>query len=211
MREYIALSYSIKQGKYMTNKVLTLLFLSVFSNIAIAQVVFDLGAQQFSNSVAKSFEDSTYDLGTSLASTSLAYNDGHYESKVNETGSLKVQIKDPQVNWGVSFSMYCYLGSESCGINLLDLNGQAININFNQQVISVDGTTLSLDNFKYGESINGTIDASGADDIIVSINGHNFTVTKPNFKLVHLEINLNAEGVNFQANITGLAITSSAN
>ena len=191
------------------------LLITALSSSLMAEVVFNLGAQQFSNSVLKNYKDSTYNLEKSIASTGLAYIDGRYEPKEAKTGGLSVQIKEPNPHWGVSFSMYCYLNIDGCGVNLLGSNGHTINILIEKDVqIRVNGVTLDDGNGRaiYAATINGTIDGNG-DDIEVNINGYKFTVNKPNFKLAHVDMSIASDGrINDTKTIDAihsLAITSS--
>ena len=95
------------------------LLITALSSSLMAEVQFDLGAQQFSNSVLGNYKDSTYDLEKSIASTGLAYIDGGYKPKKGRAGSVKAQVKEPKPHWGVSFAMYCYIFNDGCGVNLL--------------------------------------------------------------------------------------------
>jgi len=189
------------------------LLITALSSSLIAEVQFDLGAQQFSNSVLGNYKDSTYDLEKSIASTGLAYIDGGYRPKKGSAGSVKAQVKDSKPHWGVSFAMYCYLNRDGCGVNLLGSNGHAINIFFEHSHIRVEGTDVRDTSFYDAETINGTVDGNG-DDIKIVVNGHTFTVNKPNFELTHVELNVASEGgagdyEGFIDSINGLVITGS--
>jgi len=188
------------------------LLITALSSSLIAEVQFDLGAQQFSNSVLGNYKDSTYDLEKSIASTGLAFIDGGYKPKKGRAGSVKAQVKDPKPHWGVSFSMYCFVGYDGCGVNLLGSNGHAINIFFEYSHIRVEGTDVVNSAFGDAETISGTVDGNG-DDIKIVVNGHTFTVNKPNFELAHVELNVASEGGRgdggFIDSINGLVITGS--
>jgi len=190
------------------------LLITALSSSLMAEVQFDLGAQQFSNSVLGNYKDSTYDLEKSIASTGLAYIDGGYRPKKGRAGSVKAQVKEPKPHWGVSFAMYCFVGTDGCGVNLLGSNGHAINIFFEYDHIRAEGTDVAFDGgFRDAETINGTVDGNG-DDITIVVNGHTFTVNKPNFKLAHVELNVASEGgrgdyEGYIDSINGLVITGS--
>ncbi len=198
------------------------LLLSVLSSCAMAETVFDLGAQQFYNSVTpeKHYQDASYDLGTSFASTGLAFIDGGYKPKAGRSGSVKAQVKDPKPHWGVSFSMYCHIYYDGCGASLVGSNGNAINIHLDKNYLRVNGIEVDghLDNGNVNEfyaetTVDGVV--SGNDDnISVVVNGHQFNFIMPNFKLAHVELNVASEGTyshdeGLIDSINGLVITSS--
>lgn len=184
--------------------------LASLSGALNAKVVFDMGAQQLSNSVEGNFKDSTYDVGDALVSTALAFKDGAYQPKgvADSAGSFKVQVKEPQAKWAVTFAMQCDFGYQGggCGVSLLGSNGKAISMFFDADTVSVGGKTIKDDGFtKTGDvsSINGSAEMDG-DTIRVVINGqYDFNITKPSFKLAHVNLS-----VFHNAKITDLAVSS---
>ena len=155
----------------------------------MAEVVFDLGAQQFYNSVEKNYADSTYDLDKSIVSTAMAFTDGVYRPKDKHAGRLSVQLKTPKPKWGVSFSVSCYLGDDGCGLTLLGNRGKALNINFDYEEVTVNNKTKSDNRFKFRETINGTVEANETN-IIVHVAGYTFEVAKRDFQLASVTVNL---------------------
>lgn len=204
----------------------TTLLSAILTSTLMSETVFDLGAQQFYNSVTpeKHYQDASYDLGTSFASTGLAFIDGGYKPKGGRSGSLKAQVKNPKLHWGVSFSMYCYIFADGCGISLVGSNGNAINIHLDNRRLRVngeeingnvtfDGSNVSSYSFYQETTVDGVIDGYD-DNISVVVNGHKFNFMMPNFKLAHVELNVASDGTtggNPKSidSINGLVITSS--
>ena len=198
------------------------LLITALSSSLMAEVQFDLGAQQFSNSVLGNYKDSTYDLEKSIASTGLAYIDGGYKPKKGRAGSVKAQVKEPKPHWGVSFAMYCYIFNDGCGVNLLGSNGNAINIHLDNRLLRVNGTEVdghantsnrSDDEFYQETTVDGVVNGN-EDNISVVVNGHQFNLVMPNFKLAHVELNVASEGTHSDNDgeidsINGLVITGS--
>lgn len=183
--------------------------LASLSGALNAKVVFDMGAQQLSNSVEGNFKDSTYDVGDALVSTALAFKDGAYQPKdvANSAGSFKVQVKEPQAKWAVTFAMRCNFNYGGCGVSLLGSNGKAVSMFFADDTISVGGKKIIDEKFanypSYTKSINGSAEMDG-DTIKVVINGqYDFNITKPNFKLAH--VNMSVARID---RITNLAVSS---
>lgn len=174
------------------------LLVTLFSNMLMADVVFDLGAQQLSNSVDGEYIDATYDAGDSIISTGLAHVDGYYRAKDHRTGHFSVQVKQPQAQWAISFNMYIYIhsGGEGSSMTLTSSSGQAVNIYIGYGYISVAGTTIETN--INGESIlSGSIQMNG-NNIDIIINGsYVFHVEKPDFKLRQFNMILGTEkGIN---------------
>ena len=166
---------------------------ALFSNLLMAEVVFNLGVQQLSNSVEGNYKDSTYDVGTAIVSTSMAFVEGAYLPKAYSTGSFSVQIKEPKPQWAVSVNMYSYLNNDGSSITLLGSNGQSTAVFFDYQKISVEGTTITDNMFGLGETINVTIQMNeGSIDFV--INGeYTFRVSKPGFQLAQVNVLLATE------------------
>jgi len=197
---------------------------SLLSVTLMAETVFDLGAQQFYNSITpeKHYVDASYDLGKSFASTGLAFIDGGYRPKAERAGSLKAQVKEPKPHWGVSFSMYCYIFDDGCGISVLGSNGNAINIHLDNRRLRVngveingnitfDGSNASSYSFYQETTVDGIINGHD-DNISVVVNGHIFNFVMPNFELAHVELNVASDGNTankYIDSINGLVITSS--
>ncbi len=174
------------------------LVLSLLSSCAMAEVIFDLGAQQLSNSVDGNYVDATYDAGDSIVSTGLAHVDGYYRAKEQSTGHFGVQVKQPQSQWAVSFNMYVYIdaGAEGSSLILTSSSGQAVNIYIDYNKISVAGTTMDADT-SAGKVISGSIEMNG-NTIDIVINGsYEFHVEKPNFKLEQFNMILATESSTF--------------
>ena len=175
------------------------LLMTLLSNLLVADVVFDLGAQQLSNSVDGDYIDATYDAGDSIVSTGLAQVNGYYRAKEYRTGHFSVQVKQPKTQWAVSFNMYVYLAfnrADGSSITLTSSNGQAINIYIEREHIAVEGTTLDT-GLSGGEVISGTIQKNG-NNIDIIINGsYVFHISKPNFKLEQFNIILATDSSNY--------------
>ena len=191
------------------------LLITALSSSLMAEVQFDLGAQQFSNSVLKNYKDSTYDLEKSIASTGLAFIDGGYKPKKGRAGSVKAQVKEPKPHWGVSFAMYCYVYLDGCGVNLVGSNGNAINIHLSNQHLRVNGQNVgnsSWSDVGRETTVDGVVNGND-DNISVVVNGHQFNFVMPNFELAHVELNVASEGgaggEEAIDSINGLVITGS--
>ena len=183
--------------------------LASLSGALNAKVVFDMGAQQLSNSVEGNFKDSTYDVGDALVSTALAFKDGAYQPKDApiSSGSFKVQVKEPKDKWAVTFDMKCKVANNAgCSASLLSSNGKAVSMFFADDTISVGGKKIIDDDFTNSGGLSG-INCSAemdGDTIKVVINGqYDFNITKPNFKLAHVNISVGHED-----KITNLAVSS---
>jgi len=204
----------------------TTIMVSLLSASLMAETVFDLGAQQFYNSITPEmhYMDASYDLDKSFASTGLAFIDGGYRPKGGRSGSLKAQVKVPKAHWGVSFSMYCYIFADGCGISAVGSNGNAINIHLDNKRLRVngievngdvtfDGSNTSSYSFYQETTVDGVINGHD-DNISVVINGHIFNFIMPNFELAHVELNVASDGTTpdkYIDSINGLVITSSDN
>ena len=192
------------------------LLITALSSSLMAEVQFDLGAQQFSNSVLGNYKGSTYDLEKSIASTGLAYIDGGYKPKNGRAGSVKAQVKDPKPHWGVSFAMYCYLHADGCGVNLVGSNGRAINIHLAKYSIKVNGKVLYQGTSSYSAidretTVDGVVDGHD-DNITVVVNGYKTSFLMSDFKLAHVELNVASDGNSEEKyidSINGLVITGS--
>ena len=182
------------------------------TNLLMANMVFNLGAQHFSNSIDGNFTDSTYDLPKTVVSTSLKLENGHYIPK--ESGSFKVELKEPKTKWGVTFDMDCYLNTRGSGVTLLGKDSNVLTLFFSNGEISVDGQVKKNGSFRYGKKIVGTVQSDGKA-ITVIINGkYNFKIEKPNFNLGYIEVNLGTDTYNsskfFPDKLNGLAITTAS-
>jgi hypothetical protein len=180
------------------NKILkSTLFATVLSSTLMAEVLFDLGAQQLSESQAGTYKLSSYDLGKSIVSTGMASGaDGAYRPKRQGSGSITAQIKEPKANWGVTFNMYCYLNNDGCGATLIGANGNTINIALSYNSISVEGNKSTYTNFYNAENIYGSVQTiQDSDEIEIIINGaYKYRVTKPNFKVAQVALSVGTEG-----------------
>jgi hypothetical protein len=181
------------------------------SNLLMADMVFNLGAQQFSNSIEGNFTDSTYDLDNSIVSTPLKFDKGHYIP--NESGSFKVQLKEPQSKWGITFDMNSFLNIRGSGITLLGKEGDVLTLFFSFRKVSVNGQIIKDDSFQYAKKIIGSIESDG-NIIKVIINGkHSFKIEKSNFKLAYIEVNLGTDTDNnrlYPDKLNGIAISTSS-
>jgi len=181
--------------------------LLAFSNVLMADLVFNLGAQQFSNSVKGNFQDSTYDLPNSIVSTALKFDKGHYIP--NGSGSFKVELKKFFPKWAVTFDLNAYLYNRGMGVTLLGKDGKVVTLFFSYEKISVDGKVTTDGDFSQHEKIIGSIYSDGKV-ITVVINGkHSFKIEKANFKLAFVEVNLGTES-NVPDKLNGLAISTSS-
>lgn len=184
------------------------LVVTLLSSTLMAQTVFDLGAQELYNSVEQNYKGGAYDLGTSIASTGMAFKNGRYEPKALSSGGFSVQVKEPKPHWSVNFDMYCYLYSDGCSVDLIGDNGQAINILFERYNIRVNGVAVNDTNFGYEEVIGGAIDGYD-DNISVNVAGRQFNFNMPNFNLANVSIGLSSEyGENSTIRIDGLSALS---
>ena len=203
----------------MTKLLRTALLTAVFATSLFSEVVFDLGAQQFyysatpittkgtdsdGNSIdvnESQYVEASYDLNKTIASTGLASVNGYYSPEIYGSGHFGVQIKDPKPKWGVTFSMYAYIGEygkrDGCGVQLLSDDGQTITIHFDYGSVSVAGVKKVDNDLKGGMDISGDIQMSG-DSVEVTINGKDkFSINKPGFKLAKVDISLHTESSNY--------------
>jgi len=180
------------------NKILkSTLVATLISSTLMADVLFDLGAQQLSESQAGTYKLSSYDLGKSIVSTGMASGaDGAYRPKNYGAGGITAQIKEPKANWGVTFNMYCYLDADGCGATLIGANGNTINIALAFRSISVEGNESKYENFYREENIYGSVQTiKDSDEIEIIINGkYKYRVTKPNFKVAQVALSVGTEG-----------------
>jgi hypothetical protein len=198
------------------NKIIkSTLLAMLLSSSLMAEVVFDLGAQQLSNAQDGIYKVSSYDVGKSIIATGMISNKGTYQPKIANRGSMSVQIKEPKPNWGVTFSMYCYLYNDGCGVTLLSKSGASINISLNYHYLSIDGNQTTSNQFKFNTDVYGSIQQiQNSDNISININGFQNIITKPNFKLAHIDIGLSgiehSNGYRLDS-INSLAISTSDN
>lgn len=184
----------------------TLLTTLLFSPL-MADMVFDLRAQQFSNSLEGKFKDSTYDVGESIVSTGLAYVNGYYRPVNYGIGGIQVRVKEPKPNWSITFDMYSYLEADGFGVLLQDPDGHAINLAFGWKYIALDGEKKVIDSFYRGEQINCTIQKHG-NTIDIVVNGqYKFTTTKEKFDLSYVNITLSS--VELSDKLNSLSISTS--
>jgi hypothetical protein len=181
------------------------------SNLLMADMVFNLGAQQFSNSIEGKFKDSTYDLDKTIVSTPLKFDKGHYVP--NESGSFKVQLKEPHLKWAITFDMDSFLSGRGFGITLLGKEGDVLTLFFSFHKISVNAKIIEDETFQHAKKIIGSIESDG-NIIKVIINGkHSFKVEKSNFNLAYIEVNLGTDTDNVRARpdfLNGIAISTSS-
>ena len=171
--------------KYLTK--LTLITLAS-SNLLFADMVFNLGGQQFANSVEGKFKDATYDLPHTIVSTSLKFDNGHYIP--NESGSFKVQLKNPKAKWGVTFDVNTFLNIRGFGVTLMSKEGRIVTIFFSKNKISVSGKVIEEKSFNVHKKIIGSIESDGKTIDIIFNGTYTFKVEKPNFQLAYVEVNL---------------------
>ena len=198
------------------NKIIkSTLLTTLLSSTLMAEVVFDLGAQQLSNAEDGVYKMSSYDVGKSIVATGLVSSNGVYQPKVGNRGGMSVQLKEPKPKWGVTFSMYCYLYSDGCGVTLLSKDGASINISLDANYLSIDGNKTQSNQFYSATDIYGSIQQlPNSDDISININGFKDIITKPNFKLAHINIGISDIEGNLNQyfdNISSLAISTSDN
>jgi len=189
-------------------KILFIMF--VCSNFLMADMVFNLGGQQFFNSVKGNFKDSTYNLKNTIVSTALKFDKGHYIP--NGSGSFQVKLKEPTAKWGVTFDIDAYFGGRGLGVTLLGKDGDTLTLFFNEQKINIDGNVTKIGAFSGHEKILGSLHSDGKI-VKVIINGEYVSILKkPNFKLAYIEANLGT-GYYYSTPISdrlnGLAISTS--
>jgi hypothetical protein len=181
------------------------------SNLLMADMVFNLGAQQFSNSIEGNFTDSTYDLDNSIVSTPLKFDKGHYIP--NGSGSFKIQLKESKSKWGVIFDIDSYLNVRGFGVTLLGKEGNTLSLFFSNTKISVNGQVVEDSAFGGDKKIVGSIQSDG-NTINVLINAkHTFNIEKSNFKLAYVEVNLGTDADYYNSRpdfLNGLAISTSS-
>jgi hypothetical protein len=181
------------------------------SNLLMADMVFNLGAQQFSNSIEGNFKDSTYDLDNTIVSTSLKFDKGHYIPNVS--GSFKIQLKELKSKWGVIFDIDSYLNIRGFGVTLLGKEGNILTLFFSNKKISVNGQVIEDNAFGGSKKIIGSIRSDG-NTIKVLINAkHTFNIKKSNFKLAYVEVNLGQDdfrGYPQLDRLNGIAISTSS-
>jgi hypothetical protein len=181
------------------------------SNLLMADMVFNLGAQQFSNSIEGNFKDSTYDLDNTIVSTPLKFDKGHYIPNVS--GSFKIQLKELKSKWGVIFDIDSYLNIRGFGVTLLGKEGNILSLFFSNKKISVNGQVIEDSAFGGNKKIIGSIQSDG-NTIKVLINAkHTFNIKKSNFKLAYVEVNLGQDdfrGYPQLDKLNGIAISTSS-
>ena len=181
------------------------------TNLLMADMVFNLGAQQFSNSIEGKFKDSTYDLDKTIVSTPLKFDNGHYIPNVS--GSFKVELKEPRAKWGVTFDMDCFLDRRGFGVTLLGKEGNVLTLFFSNKKISIDGKVIKDENLSGYEKIIGSLQ-SNSKAITIVINGKDkLTIKKPNFKLAYVEMNLGTDKEYYGEvpdKLNGLAISTNS-
>jgi hypothetical protein len=198
----------------MNKNLQSILFTIVLSNSLIAgELIFDLGAQQLSRAQDGEYKMSTYDLGKTLVSTGMISTGSAYRPKDGYSGSITAHIKEPKSNWGVTFDMYCYLHHDGCGVELLGTNGNTITISLEKYHISVDGNRTKDTNLYLNTEVQGSVHRVGnSDSIEVIVNGYEYILNKPNFKLAHINMSVSTED-NYDSykidKINSLAISTS--
>ena len=195
----------------------TILLATALTSSLMAEIIFDLGAQQLSESQKGSYKLSSYDLGKSIVSTGLASGEnGAYQARPYSSGSFTAQIKEPKSNWGVTFNMYCYLYDDGCGTTLIDEDGNTINIALERSSISVEGNQTIIDTISRTTNIQGSIHTiKNSNEIEIIINGaYKYRVTKPNFKIAQITLSIatdNSNLINMIDKIHSLVISASDN
>ncbi len=180
-----------------------------------AEVIFDIGDQQLSESVNQTYKDATYETDNVLINTGLAYIDGAYSPKLLKSGHYGVKIKEPKDNWSVTFAMKCYTVNSGCGVTLNGANGKAISMEFDIDQINVDGnstkdSSLSSSSTSNCETyINASVEKV-QNGVEVVINGkHKYIINKKDFKLGQIDISINSDGNGATDELTSLSISTS--
>jgi hypothetical protein len=186
-----------------------ILWITLLSSSLMAEMVFDLRAQQFSNSLDGKFKDSTYDVGKSIMSTGLAYIDGSYRPKSGQIGGVQVRVKEPKPKWSITFDMYSYLYTDGFGVTLQDAEGHAINLAFMRYGIAVDGKKQKTGYYGH-QTFNCSIEKE-EENVKIVINGlYTFAIKKKNFNLSYINISLSGvDGGDVVDKISSLAIVAS--
>jgi len=181
---------------------------------AKAEMVFDLGAQQFYYPITRvtdtdgndhlQFVEASYDTGKAIVSTGLASVDGYYRPADYKNGYFGVKIKKPKARTAIAFSMYCYLHVDGCSIEMVSNRGSAFTLDFSDKKISVDGKVMPVDYFHKGTNINGSIEVD-PEQILITINGrYVFTLDRKDFILFKLNISLYTERDYYRSHIDKL-------
>jgi hypothetical protein len=182
------------------------LLMAVLATTLTAEIVFDLGAQQFyytevkatasDGSTYNQYVEASYDVGEVIVSTALTSENGYYRTRLRyEGGYFGVSLKNPKPTTAISFNMYCYFKSgHSCSVELLDENAQALVVAITYGRVNVNGASKSGD-FSSGTSISGAIEITSSN-VHIDINGKIFDIAKSNFELKKVNLTLDNAGNN---------------
>ena len=154
------------------------LLVAAFTNVLVAETIFELTAQHFSNSIDGNGAGARYDLSKTYVSTALKYESGHYTRTTSSSSQkLDVEIKTPLSDWAVSFDMSYYLSSENHPIRFTSDTGKTIIVSFEYNEIFLNGTLVYSNNSRLERrtEVIGTLEKSG-NSVRLSVNGY-FTQT----------------------------------
>lgn len=170
------------------------LLVMLFANVLMAETIFDLGAQHFSNSIDGNGEGARYDLPKVYVSTPLKYESGHYGRTTSDSSQkLDIEIKTPLSTWSVSFDMSYYLNSNIHPIRFTSDTGKTIIISFEWNEIFLNGSSVyqNYNRLEQRTEVVGTLSKNG-DSVTLSVNGYfTQTVNISNFsKLKFISVSL---------------------
>jgi hypothetical protein len=164
----------------------------LFSGLLHAEIIFDLSAQHFSNSLDGQGEGARYDLPKAYVSTALKYQDGHYLlTTFSASQKMEIEIKNPLSDWSVSFDMSYYLYYETHPIRFTSDTGKTIIVSFEDGEIFLNGSQIYNGNISQREEIVGTLSKNG-NSVTLSVNGYvTKTINISNFsKLKFVSVSL---------------------
>ena len=185
------------------------LLLATLSNLLVAQTIFDLSAQHFSNSIDAEGKGARYNLPKVYVSTALKYVDGIYALTTSAGQPMDVEIKTPLSNWVVSFNMSYDIYDHIHPIRFTSDTGKTIIISFRWNEIYLNGTRVLQDENLLEKITNvvGSLSKNG-NSVTLSVNGYlTKTINVSNFaKLKFVSVSVVQENMYHSDNLLGLSI-----
>ena len=128
--------YYIIQGKNMKKIFKLTLLLTLLSNLLMAEILFDLNEQHFSNSLDGDGVLTKYSLPNVYVTTELRYSNSnakYYPLSLGSTGgyrdsSFDIEFKSPMDNMRMSFDISFSLHNKVHTIQFIDTNGKVVTL-----------------------------------------------------------------------------------
>lgn len=137
----------------------------------MAQVVFDLQQQHFSNSLKDEKIGSKYELQESYVTTNMNLKSDTYNYQGD--GHFHVELKEALQTWHMTYDLRIHLGGNDT-ITLYDESGQSFVMAFRDGKIYFDNKEVYSDTY-----ITGTIQLSrSGSEIVLTINGAELETTE---------------------------------